>query len=225
VAVYQDPSNHSDSAWISVKVGIGGGGTPPTQQSSTAFVDSAGVEVASYTDVDTVYVKVVDPSHAGATSLASAVEIDGVTYDLAPLAGAQNDTFITAGLNLALAAGSSITATYTDPTDPTDTSSDTITIIASELDVDRFYAAPNPFESDATFGYEGSGVASVMSVEVYDLAGGLVWAEELANVTEIVWDGTDEGGQLLANGGYIYVITATDGTNTFNGKGTVFINR
>jgi hypothetical protein len=81
VAAYQDPSNHSDSAWISVKVGIGGGGTPPTQASSTSFVDSAGVDVANYTDADTVYVKVIDPSHAGATSLASAVEIDG---DLRP---------------------------------------------------------------------------------------------------------------------------------------------
>jgi hypothetical protein len=225
VAAYQDPSNHSDSAWIAVKVGIGGGGTPPTQQSSTSFVDSAGVDVAEYTDADTVYVKVIDPSHAGATSLASAVEIDGVAYDLTPLAGAQNDTFITAGLSLGLVAGDTITATYTDPTDSTDTSSDTITIIASELDVDRFYAAPNPFESEATFGYEGSGIASIMTVDVYDVAGNKVWSEELANVTEIVWDGTDEGGLMLANGAYIYVISATDGTNTFDGKGTVFINR
>ena len=225
LAVYQDPSNHSDSAWISIKVGIGGGGTPPTQQSTTSFVDSVGVEVTNYTDADTVYVKVVDPSHAGAATLANAVEIDGVTYGLTPLAGAQNDTFITDGLALALVAGEQITATYSDPTDPTDTSSDTITIIASELDVVSFYAAPNPFEADATFSYEGSGIASVMSVTVYDMAGGVVWSQELANVTEIVWDGTDEGGAMLANGGYIYVITATDGTNTFNGKGTVFINR
>ena len=225
VAIYQDPSNHSDSAWISVKVGIGGGGTPPTQASSTSFVDSAGVDVANYTDIDTVYVKVVDPSHAGATSLASAVEIDGVTYDLAPLAGAQNDTFITAGLNLALTAGGSITATYTDPTDPTDTSSDTITVIASELDVVRFFASPNPFDGATTFGFEGSGVATVMSITIYDLAGKIVWSADEANVTGIDWDGTDSGGVSLANGGYIYVITATDGTNNFDGKGTVFINR
>ncbi|MCK5245642.1 gliding motility-associated C-terminal domain-containing protein, partial [Candidatus Bipolaricaulota bacterium] len=219
------PSNHSDSAWISVKVGIGGGGTPPSQQSSTMFVDSAGAESINYTDADTVYVKVVDPSHAGATVLANAVEIDGTSYDLGPLAGAQNDTFITAGLSLTLVAGEQITATYSDPTDPTDTSSDTITIIASELDVVSFYASPNPFEGETTFGYEGSGIASVMSVAVYDLAGKQVWSDEKANVTEIEWDGTDEGGAMLANGGYIYVITATDGTNTFNGKGTVFINR
>jgi len=225
IAVYQDPSNHSDSAWISIKVGIGGGGTPPSQASSTMFVDSEGAEVANYTDTDTVYVKVIDPSHAGATVLANAVEIGGESYDLTPLSGAQNDTFITDGLDLDLVAGEQITATYTDPTDPTDESSDTVTIIASELDVVSFYAAPNPFETETTFAYEGTGVASVMSVTVYDQARKMVWAEELANVTEIVWDGTDENGNMLANGGYIYVIMATDGTNTFNGKGTVFINR
>ena len=43
--------------------------------------------------------------------------------------------------------------------------------------------------------------------------------------TQNPWDGTDEGGAMLANGGYIYVIYATDGTNTFNGEGLVFINR
>ena len=181
--------------------------------------------MTNYTDADTVYVKVVDPSHAGSALLANAVEIGVDTYDLSPLSGAQNDTFITAGLSLALVAGEQITATYADPTDPTDTSSDTITVIASELDVVRFFASPNPFDSTATFGYEGSGIASVMSVAVYDLAGKQVWSDEKANVTEIAWDGTDEGGAMLANGGYIYVITATDGTNTFNGKGTVFINR
>ena len=56
LAFYQDPSNHSDSAMISVKVGIGGGGTPPSQQSTTMFVDAGGNEVANYTDADTVYV-------------------------------------------------------------------------------------------------------------------------------------------------------------------------
>jgi hypothetical protein len=172
-----------------------------------------------------VYVKVIDPSHAGATTLANAVEIEGVKYGLTPLAGAQTDTFITAGLDLGLAAGDTITATYVDPTDPTDSSSDTITIIASELNVTAFYAGPNPFDTDVSFGYQGSGIASVMSVEVYDLAGHIVWADEQANVSEIVWNGTNESGMQLANGGYIYLVTATDGTNTFNGKGVVFINR
>ena len=225
VAFYQDPSNHSDSAMISIKVGVGGSTSVEGQESTTTFVDEAGVAVTSYTDIDLVYVKVIDPTHAGDSVIADAVEIDGVTYDLAPLAGANTDTFITAGLDLGLAAGDSVTATYTDPEDSTDTSSDTITIIASELDVDSFYAGPNPCDGECTFGFNGSGVASVMSVVIYDLSGHKVWSSEQANVTKIVWNGTNASGAALANGGYIYVIMATDGTNTFDGKGTVFINR
>ena len=218
VAFYQDPSNHSDSAMISIKVGIGGGGTPPSQQSTTMFVDAEGNEVANYTDADTVYVKVIDPSHAGAALLASAVEIDGVEYDVTPLGAA--DSFITAGLDLGLAAGDEVVATYVDPTDQTDTSADTITIIASVLVVDSFYAGPNPFEGEVTFGFNGAGVASLMTVAIYDLAGGVVYEATQTDVSEITWDGAG-----LANGAYLYVITATDGTNTFEGNGKVFVNR
>jgi hypothetical protein len=225
VAFYQDPSNHSDSAMISVKVGVGGGGTPPSQASTTTFTNATGVAVVNYTDADLVYVKVVDPSHAGATTLANAVTIGTVTYSVAPLAGATNDTFITTGLDLNLTAGTSITATYKDPNDPTDTSTDTITVIASKLDVTSFYAGPTPSAGDVTFAYKGSGIASVMSVAVYDLAGHVVWASELANVTKIVWNGKDDGGAFVANGAYIYQVTATDGTDTFPGKGMLFINR
>jgi len=225
VAFYQDPSNHSDSAMISIKVGIGGGTTPPSQTSTTTFTNATGVAVVNYTDADLVYVKVVDPSHAGATTLADAVTIGTVKYGLAPLAGATNDTFITTGLDLNLTAGVSITATYKDPTDPTDTSSDTITIIASKLDVTSFYATPVPSAGDVTFAYKGSGIASVMSVTVYDLAGHLVWASELANVTKVVWNGKDDDGAFVANGAYIYQVTATDGTDTFDDSGTLFINR
>jgi len=220
LAAYMDPSNHSDSAWISIKVGIGGGGTPPSQQSTTTFTNATGAAVVNYTDADLVYVKVVDPSHAGATTLANAVTIGTVTYSLAPLAGAPNDTFTTIGLDLNLTAGATVTATYKDPTDPTDTSTKTISIIASKLEVTSFYATPVPSAGDVTFAYKGSGIASVMSVTVYDLAGHLVWANELANVTKIVWDC-----QSVANGAYIYLVTATDGTDTFDGKGTLFINR
>ena len=224
LAMYQDPSNHSDSAMIQVKVGIGGGGTPPSQASTTTFVNATGVAVTSYTDADLVYVKVVDPSHSGATTL-SGLTMGTTTYALAPLAGATNDTFITTGLDLNLVAGATLTATYKDATDPTDTSSDTITIVASKLDITAFYAGPSPAAGPVTFGYQGTGIASVMSVEVYDLAGHLVWANELANVSKVVWDGKDDGGALVANGAYIYVVKATDGTDTFNDEGTLFINR
>jgi flagellar hook assembly protein FlgD len=93
------------------------------------------------------------------------------------------------------------------------------------LEVTEFYAGPSPFESECTFGYTGTGVASVMAVEVYDLAGALVWASEQTDVTEIVWNGTDSAGTSLANGAYIYTISATDGTNSFADTGKVFISR
>ncbi len=219
VAFYQDPSNHSDSAMIQVKVGIGGGGTPPSQASTTTFVDATGVAVTSYTDADLVYVKVVDPSHVGATTL-NGLTIDGVPYGLTPLAGASTDTFVTAAIDLNLAAGATITATYVDPTDPTDTSTDTATLVASKLEITSFYAGPSPAAGPVMFGYKGTGIASVMSVTVYDLAGHLVWANDLANVTKIVWDCGS-----VANGAYIYVVKATDGTEAFSGKGMLFIQR
>ncbi len=219
VAFYQDPSNHSDAAMIQIKVAVGGGGTPPSQASTTTFVDAAGVPVTQYTDADLVYVKVVDASHAGATTL-TGLTIGTETYTLAPLGGATNDTFITVGLDLGLAAGDTITATYVDATDPTDTSSDTIAVVSSKLEITRFYAGPSPAAGPVTFGYEGTGIASVMSVAVYDLAGHLVWSSDLANVTEIVWSCGS-----IANGAYIYLVEATDGTEAFSGKGTLFISR
>ena len=140
---------------------------------------------------------------------------------------AAEGTFITEALDLDLAAGETLTATYTDPTDPTDTSSDTVSIIASALDVERFYAGPSPFDVDCTFGFVGTGVADLMSVEVHDLTGAIVWASEQPNVTEIVWDGTTTGAHCdaVANGPYIYVISAADGTSTFTGTGIVFVRR
>ena len=228
LAVYQDPTNHSDSAWISIKVGVGGGSLPG-QSSTIAFVDDEGAEVTAYTDADTVYVRVVDRSHVGEPTLAGAVEIDGVAYDLTLWyenpTFAPDGVFMTDGINLDLVACTALTATYTDPTDPTDTSSDTVPIIASELEVVRFHAVPSPFDAETMFTYEGSGVAATLSVDVFDLSGKRVWSEEAAGATGVVWDGTNDAGGALANGAFIYVIAATDGTNAFTGKGVVFILR
>jgi hypothetical protein len=227
IAVYQDPSNHSDSAWISIKVGIGGGGTPPGQGSTTDFVDSAGNSVATYTDVDSVYVKVIDPSHAGADTL-TGLEVEGTAYDLSYLEGANTDTFITDAISLVdlgAVAGDQITATYTDPTDPLDTTSDTVSIISSELVFDGFITKPNPFSDEVTFAFEGAGIPETFAVTVYNMSGHLVWSDEKANVTEVVWNGQNEAGMPLANGPYIYVAMITDGTDTYTGKGKVFINK
>lgn len=39
------------------------------------------------------------------------------------------------------------------------------------------------------------------------------------------WDGRDEDGNDLANGPYLFVAFATDGTNSFTSVGKVFIKR
>jgi hypothetical protein len=228
LAFYQDPSNHSDGAMISIKVQKGGNTTPSTS-STVLFVDQSGVSVVSYQDDALVYVKVVDKSHSGAT-LEDAITIDGDTYDVS-LKDAATGTYMSAALSIDLVGLSSLAVAYKDPDDANDTANDTVNIVASELDITAFFAGPNPFAGSVTFAYEGSGTAQTFAVRIYDLAGQLVWEETGANTTEVVWTGEDEDGQMLANGAYIYVITAKDGTNTFDqsntdsAKGLVFINR
>jgi hypothetical protein len=215
IAVYQDPSNHSDSAWICIKVGCGGAGPGGGEASTTMFVDADGNEVQSYTDADDIFVKVTDPSHTGAT-LNDAVEIDGVEYDLMKINGA----YMTDALELGLEAGDTITATYTDPSDPTDTSMDTISIVASVLDVVNFLVSPNPFEDEAVFSYEGTGVAATFAVSIYDLTGKLLWSTVELDTDEVTWNGVNGDGQAVGKGAYIYMIEVenADGTYTKTGK-------
>jgi hypothetical protein len=196
-------------------------------------VNASGSTVSSYLDTDMVYVKVVDTSHSGGTvgvtKLVGAAEIGGVAYDVT--AKDTTGTFMSAAIDLDLVAGNTITVTYTDPNDSADTDTATATVTASALQITDFVAGPNPFDDEVAFFYEGTGVAKTFTVTIYDLAGHVVWTETKANVTEVVWDGTNEDGADVANGAYIYVLMATDGTETFDSentesaKGMVFINR
>ncbi|MCX6101127.1 MAG: hypothetical protein NTV92_06870, partial [Candidatus Bipolaricaulota bacterium] len=223
LAAYQDPSNHSDYVWISTKVAIGG--AEPVGLSSTSFVDAEGNPVAAYVEGDLVYVRVEDLTLAGAGTINDALTIAGVTYDLAPLAGEAPGWFITAGLDLHGRPGDTLTASYVDPTDPTDTSSASIQIVAGELRVDRFYAAPNPADSDVTFAFAGQGLADLFTAAVYDLQGHLIWSSQALSALSVVWDGRSDEGAFVANGAYIYIVSASAGTHRFSGKGTVFIRR
>ena len=192
--------------------------------SGIAFTDGYGNPVATYTELDDVYVTVVDITHPGEARLRDAVEIEGLEFDLTPLPGAPNNTFITAAIDLAslgLGAGDTITATYTDPVVPIDTASITITIVRAEFGVERLLAIPNPFSDAVTFTYEGSGLATLFSLTVYDLSGTLIWREELADVSSVVWDGVDGDGRAVPAGAYIYILAAGDGTNAFTKKGVI----
>jgi hypothetical protein len=223
LAVYQDPSNHSDIAWISLKVSVGGPGS--AESSTTQFADEYGTPVSAYVEGDLVYVRVDDPSVAGAGTVPDAVTIDGVTYDLAPLPGAAASTFITEGLSLGVGAGGTITATYVDPTDAEDTSSASISVVAGEFFVEEFYTAPNPFTDEARFAYAGEGLAERFTVFVYDLAGHLVWSTEASAVLSVEWDGRSQDGDPVANGAYIYVVAASGGDKSFADEGILFVNR
>jgi hypothetical protein len=222
LGVYHDPSNHSDVAWISIKVEVGG--SLPTG-STLSFVDAAGDAVAAYIEGEPITVHVVDLSVADAGTLADAVTIGGTTYDLIPLSGGAPGTFTTGALELGLAAGETVTATYVDPSDPGDMSSATVPIVATVFRVDRFYASPSPFADETRFGFVGTGLAETFAVAVYDLAGRLVWHAEEENVLDVEWDGRNGKAERLANGAYIYVVVATGFESTFTAKGKVFIQR
>ncbi len=223
LAAYQDPSNHSDIAWISIKVSVGG--AEPVAGSTTQFADESGTPVSAYIEGDVIYVRVDDPSLAGAGTVPGAVMIDGVTYDLAPLSGAAAGAFITEGLHLGHAPGDMVTAMYVDPGDSSDTSSASISIVAGAFLVEEFYTAPNPFDDVVRFAYHGEGLAETFSVSVYDLAGHLVWSTTASDVLSVEWDGRSNDGDLLANGGYIYVVLASSEEKEFPGKGILFISR
>ncbi len=223
LAAYQDPSNHSDYAWIAIKVSIGG--AEAVNRSATSFVDESGNPVSAYVEGDLVYVRVDDPTLSGAGTINDALAIGSATYDLAPLPGEMPGAFITAGLDLGGRAGDSITATYVDPTDPTDTSTATVRIVAGELHIERFYTTPNPSAGDVTFAFAGQGLANLITVRVYDLQGHLVWSGQAESALSVLWNGRTSDGAAVANGAYIYVVSASGGTNRFSGKGTLFIRR
>jgi hypothetical protein len=193
--------------------------------SSLTFVDATGEAVAAYIEGEPIYVKVTDPSVADAGTLPDAVTIDGMSYDLAPLAGAATGTFITMPINLATAAGDTITATYTDPSDPNDTSSGSVLIVAGEFAVDRFFATPTPFADEVTFAFAGSGLPEEFSVAVYDLRWHHVWSATATNVLSLTWDGRNDEGELMANGAYFYVVTASGGDDVFTAEDKLFILR
>ncbi len=223
IAAYQDPSNHSDIAWVSIKVAIGGAGG--LNLSTTRFVDEAGQPVNAYIEGEPLYVRVDDPTLDGAGTVQGALTVNGEPYDLAPLAGGGPGVFITSPISLDLRAGDVVEATYVDPTDPQDTSSASVPIVGAALSIERFYAGPSPFAESTAFAYDGQGLAEKISVAVYDVAGHLVWSATADDALSIEWNGTNRRGDLVANGPYIYVISAASGDAHFTGKGTVFVHR
>lgn len=93
--------------------------------------------------------------------------------------------------------------------------------VINEQTVTNFYPYPNPFSTSMRFVFTltGNEVPQDIRISIMTLSGKVVrqiTKEELGNiqignnVSEFVWDGTDQFGDLLANGVYLYKVEVTD---------------
>ena len=102
-----------------------------TKPSVVTFVDASGRPISAWIEVDSLSIRVADPSHAGEPNLVG-LEVNGVPFELNPLEQFDNDyTFVTdtiTPVDIGLSAGDIASATYTDATDPSDSSSARIPI-------------------------------------------------------------------------------------------------
>ncbi|MFQ6034184.1 MAG: T9SS type A sorting domain-containing protein, partial [Candidatus Bipolaricaulia bacterium] len=193
---------------------------PGPTASRTRFTDAQGRDVAKYAVGDTVYVTVDDADEnrtpgvvdtiTGALTVENADTGVTITVDLVetgPDSGVFLSKPITTGLAgsgamLEVAPGQTLNATYQDPDDPTDSSTDNVAIESAELKVEKFVIDPNPMSVTTQFKVVGTGIEKVQ-VWVYDLSGRLVYDSGQVPGASITWDG---GG--LANGLYLYIVEA-----------------
>ena len=229
MAFYQDPSNHSDIAIISIKVSEGGAGavTPPTVALSVAF------DRTTYYPGDTVTITVTDEQYAGAaeivgTNVLVLLDKDGGVITswnkLEAVAGQPGKFRVTYVLPETVKLGT-ITAKYTDPYMPTRTAQAQATVVAKALtNVTGITVSPNPFKTSTTFTIQAEpagAVAAKITIAIYDLTGAKVAELTGTNTASVTWTGGN-----LRNGAYIYVATVEGAGKTFGPfKGFVYIER
>ncbi|MBI3660222.1 T9SS type A sorting domain-containing protein [Candidatus Acetothermia bacterium] len=80
---------------------------------------------------------------------------------------------------------------------------------ARELAVSEWQASPNPVTSFSpiAFSAQGAGITGVQ-VAVYNLLGIKLFESDKASGSSFIWNGVDRNGLPLANGVYLYRITA-----------------
>ena len=99
---------------------------------------------------------------------------------------------------------------------------------SKKLDLLHVLNFPNPFANDTQFTFEVTASASV-SIDVYTLEGQRIksfYPEQFAlGYHRIPWDGRDEFGNRLANGVYLYKMTAENDDQKINHIGRLAIYR
>lgn len=70
---------------------------------------------------------------------------------------------------------------------------------------------PNPFNQSTSIRFDLPLDANTVSFQIYDIAGRLVWADEITGLkpgdNEITWSGQNQTGQRLASGLYFYTVS------------------
>ncbi|MGV3586471.1 MAG: C25 family cysteine peptidase [Adhaeribacter sp.] len=103
--------------------------------------------------------------------------------------------------------------------------------VINESAVSHFYPYPNPFSSKTRFVFTltGSTIPQDMKIQIMTVTGKVVreiMKDELGplkignNISEFAWDGTDEFGDKLANGVYLYRVVMDTGEQDFKHRNT-----
>ena len=96
------------------------------------------------------------------------------------------------------------------------TSSRTSFFVFNEFDLTEVYNYPNPFSNDThfTFLLLGSELPQNIKIKIYTIAGRLIRDVEIpapdlkVGFNKIYWDGKDQDGDEVANGVYLYKVSA-----------------
>ena len=94
----------------------------------------------------------------------------------------------------------------------------TDSIVVDVQKKEHFVNFPNPFNplvEKTTIRSKGDGAGEKITVDIYDPFGQLVWSKELTSssrLEDIVWDGKNDVGKIVANGSYICIIERNEKT-------------
>ncbi|MDE3258674.1 MAG: C25 family cysteine peptidase [Gemmatimonadota bacterium] len=100
--------------------------------------------------------------------------------------------------------------------------------VSSELEIERVLNVPNPAAEATEFTYILSRPAEVV-IRIFTISGRLIrileGAPGRAGYNQVRWDGRDADGHLLANGVYLYTVTADDGRKRVREKERLIVYR
>jgi hypothetical protein len=196
------------------------------------FADPRGRDVSRYMIGDDIYVAVKDQDENHHRNLIDtimrAVQVvnirtgQSIVIDLTET-GPNTAIFLSerittgvpgSGAMLEILPDDNLLATYTDPDDPSDFSEARAVIVTACIPIGEYGNRPNPFSINTQFFIiMGCSQVKRIKVEIYDMTGQLISLKEEEG-DRLIWDGSDRAGKPLANGIYIYVLTATGEART-----------